>query len=27
MREKLTFRPLTAGRWNDLVALFGERGA
>jgi hypothetical protein len=27
MREKLAFRPLTAGRWNDLVALFGERGA
>jgi len=27
MREKLTFRPLTASRWNDLVALFGRRGA
>jgi hypothetical protein len=25
--RELTFRLLTAGRWNDLVALFGERGA
>jgi GNAT superfamily N-acetyltransferase len=24
---KLTFQPLTAERWPDLVALFGERGA
>ena len=24
---ELTFRPLTAGRWNDVVALFGDRGA
>jgi len=24
---ELTFRPLTACRWNDLVALFGGRGA
>jgi GNAT superfamily N-acetyltransferase len=24
---ELTFRPLTADRWDDLVALFGERGA
>ncbi|MFQ5694378.1 MAG: GNAT family N-acetyltransferase [Terriglobia bacterium] len=25
--EKLTFRPLTRGRWRDLERLFGERGA
>ena len=25
--DSLTFHPLTADRWNDLEALFGERGA